>query len=180
FTPDSPTLPLNQLALLVVWSFIAGFSERLAPGLLERTGLRVASGAAKTSDRVRPTPDGGGGTAVQARRDGGRAPRGEDAGARAPRWRCRGGSRRGATAAADRRRRRADGDASRGAPRRSSRSASLRCRASRVRLRPARAGRFRKLSLRPSSASRDGRAAGGGRGRAAGRRQTARARWHRR
>jgi len=84
FTPDSPTLPLNQLALLVVWSFIAGFSERLVPGLLERTESRVESGAAKTSDRFRPTPDGGGETAIQSRRNGGAAPPAEVPAAQPP------------------------------------------------------------------------------------------------
>src|SRR5262249_18259204 len=71
FTPGASTLPLDQLALLVVWSFIAGFSERLGPGLLDRTESRVESTAAKTSDRFRPTSDGGAETGIQSRLKGG-------------------------------------------------------------------------------------------------------------
>ncbi len=42
----------RDLALLVVWCFLAGFSERLVPGLLASTEARAESG----SDRFRPAP----------------------------------------------------------------------------------------------------------------------------
>ena len=52
-----PPLPDTTLALLVVWCFIAGFSERLVPGLLARTETRAGTAASSTaaSDRYRPT-----------------------------------------------------------------------------------------------------------------------------
>ena len=44
---------LNTFGLLVVWCFIAGFSERLIPGLLRKTEARLETES--TSDRYRPT-----------------------------------------------------------------------------------------------------------------------------
>ena len=53
------TLPVNQLALLVVWCFLAGFSERLVPGMLERIESKAGNSGATRSDRFRPTTNGG-------------------------------------------------------------------------------------------------------------------------
>jgi len=61
--PDQPAnnvaaktpLPGTELALLIVWCFIAGFSEQLIPGLLASTEARATSPAAGASDRFRPT-----------------------------------------------------------------------------------------------------------------------------
>lgn len=44
---------LNTFGLLVVWCFIAGFSERLIPGLLKKTEARLEQPS--TSDRYRPS-----------------------------------------------------------------------------------------------------------------------------
>ena len=44
-----------DLALLIVWCFIAGFSEQLIPGLLVTTEARAGSPAPSTTDRFRPT-----------------------------------------------------------------------------------------------------------------------------
>ena len=57
---------LNTFALLVVWCFIAGFSERLIPGLLAKTEGRLETSPA--SDRYRPSSagsDSGNGTPTQ-------------------------------------------------------------------------------------------------------------------
>jgi hypothetical protein len=43
-----------EIALLIVWCFIAGFSEQLIPGLLATTEARAGSPAPST-DRFRPT-----------------------------------------------------------------------------------------------------------------------------
>lgn len=48
-------LPPRDLALLIVWCFIAGFSEQLIPGLLATTEARANGAPASTSDRFRPT-----------------------------------------------------------------------------------------------------------------------------
>ena len=48
-------LPKRDLALLVVWCFIAGFSEQLIPGLLASTEARANGSQASSSDRFRPT-----------------------------------------------------------------------------------------------------------------------------
>jgi hypothetical protein len=56
-------LPATELALLIVWCFIAGFSEQLIPSLLASTEARATSPAAAGSDRFRPTS---GTTAVPA------------------------------------------------------------------------------------------------------------------
>jgi hypothetical protein len=57
-TPSSPAfderLPARDLAMLIVWCFIAGFSERLIPALLASTEAR-ANGAKSTTDRFQPT-----------------------------------------------------------------------------------------------------------------------------
>jgi len=47
--------PKRDLALLVVWCFIAGFSEQLIPGLLATTEARANGSPASTSGRFRPT-----------------------------------------------------------------------------------------------------------------------------
>jgi hypothetical protein len=48
-------LSRRQLALLIVWCFIAGFSEQLIPGLLASTEARAGNAAPPTTDRFRPT-----------------------------------------------------------------------------------------------------------------------------
>ena len=63
--PSSPTqltsdkeeefLAPIEFALLIVWCFIAGFSEQLIPGLLATTEARTGSPAPSTTDRFRPT-----------------------------------------------------------------------------------------------------------------------------
>jgi hypothetical protein len=67
FTAGGPaaTLPVDQLALLVVWCFLSGFSERLVPGLLQRIESRAAVGG----DRFRPTTDGEPAAAQSLRRE---------------------------------------------------------------------------------------------------------------
>ena len=52
--------PLEAFALLVVWCFLAGFSERLIPGLLAKTEGKLDP-PSSTPDRYRPTsaPSGG-------------------------------------------------------------------------------------------------------------------------
>ena len=52
--PTSPNLPTRDLALLVVWCFIAGFSEQLIPGLLTSTESRAMPATAAGSDRFKP------------------------------------------------------------------------------------------------------------------------------
>jgi len=44
-----------EIALLIVWCFIAGFSEQLIPGLLATTEARAGTPAPTTTDRFRPT-----------------------------------------------------------------------------------------------------------------------------
>lgn len=44
----------KDLALLIVWCFIAGFSERLVPALLAKTEARVVGQARPDPDRFRP------------------------------------------------------------------------------------------------------------------------------
>lgn len=48
--------PLDVFALLVVWCFIAGFSERLIPGLLAKTEEKLDTAA--SPDRYRPAASG--------------------------------------------------------------------------------------------------------------------------
>src|SRR6266850_906726 len=50
-----PETPRAQLSLLIVWCFLAGFSERLVPALLAKTEDRAGSGAG-ASDRFKPSP----------------------------------------------------------------------------------------------------------------------------
>jgi len=64
--PDLTTLntakdvvPRKDLALLIIWCFIAGFSEKLVPSILEKTESRAGSTAPAESDRFRPGPNGG-------------------------------------------------------------------------------------------------------------------------
>jgi hypothetical protein len=52
---DDNSLPTAELALLIVWCFIAGFSEQLIPGLLATTEGRAAGPVPSTTDRFRPT-----------------------------------------------------------------------------------------------------------------------------
>ena len=48
-------LPHKDLALLIVWCFIAGFSERLIPGLLATTEARATGSQGQIAGRIRPT-----------------------------------------------------------------------------------------------------------------------------
>jgi hypothetical protein len=50
-----PCLTFTDISLLIVWCFIAGFSEKLVPGLLARTEARLDSEQGQGSDRLRPT-----------------------------------------------------------------------------------------------------------------------------
>ena len=50
-------LPAKELALLIVWCFIAGFSEQLIPGLLASTEARAGAAASNSTDRFRPTTE---------------------------------------------------------------------------------------------------------------------------
>jgi hypothetical protein len=52
-------VPRKDLALLIIWCFIAGFSEKLVPSILEKTESRAGSTAPAESDRFRPGPTGG-------------------------------------------------------------------------------------------------------------------------
>jgi hypothetical protein len=45
----------TDLALLIVWCFIAGFSEQLIPGLLATTEARAGTPPPSSTDRFRPT-----------------------------------------------------------------------------------------------------------------------------
>ena len=45
----------TEIALLIVWCFIAGFSEQLIPGLLATTEARAGTPPPSTTDRFRPT-----------------------------------------------------------------------------------------------------------------------------
>jgi len=61
-TVDTASLPPKNLALLIIWCFIAGFSEKLVPSILEKTESRAGSRAPAESDRFRPGslgPNGG-------------------------------------------------------------------------------------------------------------------------
>ena len=49
-------VPRKDLALLIIWCFIAGFSEKLVPSILEKTESRAGSTAPAGSDRFRPGP----------------------------------------------------------------------------------------------------------------------------
>ena len=65
-------------ALLIVWCFLAGFSERLVPALLAKTEERALSDPASESDRFKPSSDGTGETAsaaskIAAKTDSGKA-----------------------------------------------------------------------------------------------------------
>ena len=58
-TIDSADVARKDLALLIIWCFIAGFSEKLVPSILEKTESRAGSTAPAGSDRFRPGPNGG-------------------------------------------------------------------------------------------------------------------------
>ncbi len=58
-TLDAASGPGKDLALLMIWCFIAGFSEKLVPSLLEKTEARAGGTAPAESDRFRPGPNGG-------------------------------------------------------------------------------------------------------------------------
>jgi len=55
---DKPEEWLAQLALLVVWCFVAGFSERLIPGLIARTEARLDTRAEPERFRTSSIDDG--------------------------------------------------------------------------------------------------------------------------
>jgi len=56
-TPSTPPTTRTQLSLLIVWCFIAGFSERLVPSLLAKTEERAQAGSsAGATDRFKPGP----------------------------------------------------------------------------------------------------------------------------
>jgi hypothetical protein len=50
----------KDLALLIIWCFIAGFSEKLVPSILEKTEARAATTGRAESDRFRPGSNGDG------------------------------------------------------------------------------------------------------------------------
>jgi hypothetical protein len=52
-------VPRKDLALLIIWCFIAGFSEKLVPSILEKTESRAGSTAPAEFDRFRPGPNRG-------------------------------------------------------------------------------------------------------------------------
>lgn len=56
---DTTPVTRKGLALLIIWCFIAGFSEKLVPSILEKTEGRAGSTTPKDSDRYRPGPNGG-------------------------------------------------------------------------------------------------------------------------
>jgi hypothetical protein len=68
-------LSRRQLALLIVWCFIAGFSEQLIPGLLASTEARAGNATPPATDRFRPTT----GTATVPAAPGPQADTGQDA-----------------------------------------------------------------------------------------------------
>jgi hypothetical protein len=77
-TLDSGGVPRKDLALLIIWCFIAGFSEKLVPGILEKTEARAGSKAPPEPDRFRPGPNGGAGGPEASKPPGGAvAARGE-------------------------------------------------------------------------------------------------------
>jgi len=53
---DDVSKPGKDLALIIVWGFIAGFSEKLVPGLLEKTESKAGAAPATVPDRFRPGP----------------------------------------------------------------------------------------------------------------------------
>jgi hypothetical protein len=57
-TLDTAPVTRKGLALLIIWCFIAGFSEKLVPSILEKTEGRAGSTAPAQSDRFRPGPNG--------------------------------------------------------------------------------------------------------------------------
>ena len=58
-TLDAASKPGKDLALLIIWCFVAGFSEKLVPSLLEKAEARAGSAAPTEPDRFRPGPNGG-------------------------------------------------------------------------------------------------------------------------
>jgi hypothetical protein len=58
-TLDTASVTRKGLALLIIWCFIAGFSEKLVPSILEKTEGRAGSAAPAEPDRYRPGPNGG-------------------------------------------------------------------------------------------------------------------------
>ena len=62
-------VPRKDLALLIIWCFIAGFSEKLVPSILEKAEARAESTASAEPDRFRPGLNGGasgaGGEAIE-------------------------------------------------------------------------------------------------------------------
>jgi hypothetical protein len=70
--PQLATLELVQgvsakdLAWLIVWCFIAGFSEKFVPSILEKTETRATSTASTETDRFRPGSNGAAGLGQSA------------------------------------------------------------------------------------------------------------------
>jgi hypothetical protein len=56
---DTAPVTRKGLALLIIWCFIAGFSEKLVPSILEKTEGRAGSTTPAEPDRFRPGPNGG-------------------------------------------------------------------------------------------------------------------------
>jgi hypothetical protein len=52
-----PQISRRDLALLIVWCFIAGFSERMVPALLAKTETRVSGQSGVGPDRFKPDSD---------------------------------------------------------------------------------------------------------------------------
>jgi hypothetical protein len=56
--PPGTPLPNKLFAFLVVWCFIAGFSEKFVPGLLQKTESRTDEAERSEGDRFRLSGDG--------------------------------------------------------------------------------------------------------------------------
>jgi hypothetical protein len=58
-TVETAPVARKGLALLIIWCFIAGFSEKLVPSLLEKTEGRAGTAPPAEPDRYRPGSSGG-------------------------------------------------------------------------------------------------------------------------
>jgi hypothetical protein len=56
---DTAPVARKGLALLIIWCFVAGFSEKLVPSILEKTEGRAGSTTPAEPDRFRPGPNAG-------------------------------------------------------------------------------------------------------------------------